>query len=159
MTKTILIILTLAGFASAAVKYADKSTVNAKDNKNSAGNQAVSGIPTGAVMFFNLSVCPPGWSVLPEARGRYLVGVQSGGTLAAIVGTPLTNEENRAGRPTQVNTGATYKIDPPCSPGRAIRGECPSGGITKTPAFTIDNSGAVPGTNAPYLQLLVCRKN
>lgn len=48
-------------------------------------------VPTGAVMFFNLSGCPMGWSVFTQARGRTLVGLNSGGTLATTVGTPIPN--------------------------------------------------------------------
>ncbi len=47
-------------------------------------------VPTGAVMYFNLSECPPGWDELQEARGRAVVGMNgSAGTLLGEVGTPL----------------------------------------------------------------------
>jgi hypothetical protein len=52
-------------------------------------------VPTGAVMFFNLPACPSGWSDLAAAQGRYLVGMPPGGTLAATVGTALSDKENR----------------------------------------------------------------
>lgn len=49
-------------------------------------------VPSGAVMMFNLSTCPAGWSELPEARGRTFVGMNgSAGTLRGEVGTPLGN--------------------------------------------------------------------
>ena len=51
--------------------------------------------PSSAIMFFNLSSCPSGWSAVPAAEGRYLVGVPSPGTLGATVGTALSNIENR----------------------------------------------------------------
>lgn len=59
-------------------------------------------IPSGAVLPFNLSTCPPGWSPLdgqggrPDARGRYAVFLPASGTLAGTAGTALTNVENRA---------------------------------------------------------------
>lgn len=53
-------------------------------------------IPTGAVMPFNLTSCPSGWSDYTAASGRYIVGLPSGGTLAGTTGTALTNAENRA---------------------------------------------------------------
>ena len=53
-------------------------------------------IPAGAVMPFNLASCPSGWTELTNARGRYLVGRPSGGTLLGTAGTALTNRENRA---------------------------------------------------------------
>lgn len=55
------------------------------------------GIPAGAVMAFNRSSCPAGWSVLEEARGRFIVGMPSGGTLAGTGGgSPLSDLEERA---------------------------------------------------------------
>ena len=54
------------------------------------------GIPAGAVMAFNRSSCPAGWSVLEEARGRFIVGMPDGGTLAGTAGgSPLTDLEDR----------------------------------------------------------------
>jgi hypothetical protein len=51
-------------------------------------------LPSGTVLFFNLGACPPGWSVLQAAQGRYVVGLGTG-TLAATVGTALADQENR----------------------------------------------------------------
>lgn len=45
-------------------------------------------IPAGAVMAFNLAACPSGWSPLPEAVGRVVVG---GGTVGTIIGEPLSD--------------------------------------------------------------------
>jgi hypothetical protein len=45
-------------------------------------NEGKDTTPAGAVMFFNLATCPPGWTELVSARGRYLVGLPSAGTLA-----------------------------------------------------------------------------
>lgn len=39
--------------------------------------------------------CPPGWSTFTAAQGRVIVGLVSGGTNAATVGTALSNLENR----------------------------------------------------------------
>jgi hypothetical protein len=65
--------------------------------------------PTGAVMFFNLSACPSGWSVLAAAQGRYLVGLPAGGTLGGTDGTALTNLEDRpVGQHTHVATDAGH---------------------------------------------------
>ena len=64
-------------------------------------------VPSGAVMFFNLTTCPTGWSDLASAEGRYIVGLPSGGTLAGTAGTALTNLESRA-------TGQhSHAVDPP----------------------------------------------
>ncbi|MBN1959319.1 MAG: hypothetical protein JW841_00085, partial [Deltaproteobacteria bacterium] len=39
-------------------------------------------VPRGAVMFFNLTACPIGWSAMSNAEGRVVVGVGSSGTVA-----------------------------------------------------------------------------
>lgn len=39
--------------------------------------------------------CPPGWSTYTPGQGRFIVGLVSGGTNAATVGTALTDSENR----------------------------------------------------------------
>ena len=110
-------------------------------------------IPSGAVMFFNLTACPSGWSEITAARGRYLVGLPLGGTLGGSAGTPLSNVENRAvGRhnhqiPLTTDLGFGF-----------VNGPENFGGIQAGTMTTAD-AGTVVGTNAPYLQLLVCRKN
>ncbi|MBM4781273.1 MAG: hypothetical protein GQE15_26610 [Archangiaceae bacterium] len=48
-------------------------------------------VPTGAVMFFNLGACPAGWTAFTPARGRTVVGLNSGGTLGTTVGNPIPN--------------------------------------------------------------------
>jgi hypothetical protein len=52
-------------------------------------------IPAGGVVFFQSNVCPAGWSEYVPARGRYVLGVPTGGTLGATYGTPLANLEER----------------------------------------------------------------
>jgi hypothetical protein len=39
-----------------------------------------SGVPSGAVMSFNLASCPTGWSEYTLARGRFIRGIDSTGT-------------------------------------------------------------------------------
>jgi len=120
-------------------------------------------IPSGAVMSFNLSSCPSGWSALdgtggrPDARGRYIIDLPAGGTLAATVGTALSNQENRAagqhnhyvfGRLGNEGGGAQF---------RSLEGNSGNNGLSDT-AGTIGNT-SVAGTNAPYIQFLVCQKD
>jgi hypothetical protein len=130
--------------------------------------------PAGAVMYFDLASCPAGWSDFAAGRGRYLVGVQGGAMPGAAVGTALSNQENRAtgqhthgvidpghvhavGYDTEqlANTGNTIG-------GTRMQGGSNSGSENSDLAFTgisIAAAGAVAGTNAPYLQLVACRKN
>jgi hypothetical protein len=130
--------------------------------------------PAGAVMYFDLASCPAGWSDFAAGRGRYLVGMPVGGTPGAAVGTALTNQENR---PTGQHTHAVidpghvhavgYDTEQLANTGNTIGGTRMFGGTNSASensdlAFTgisIANAGTVPGTNAPYLQLVACRKN
>jgi hypothetical protein len=75
-----------------AVPYA----VEAQRASSAAGGLANQIVPSGAVMFFNLASCPPGWTAMVAAEGRYLVGLPPSGMLAGVAGTALTNLENRA---------------------------------------------------------------
>ncbi len=127
-------------------------------------------IPKGTISFFNLSTCPSGWTEKTELRGRYVVAKPDGGTLLGSQGTALTNLENRAVG--QHNHGVT---DPghshnlmgqdgmfgPGTYGHFIwnNGPWSSGRISNsTTSISIQNSGSVVGTNAPYVQLLACEK-
>lgn len=77
-------------------------------------------VPPGAIMFFDLDACPPGWSALDAARGRTLVGVPSGGARGGTVGIPYADLESRAhlhevdpAAATTSTAGAhTHTIDP-----------------------------------------------
>jgi hypothetical protein len=143
----------------------------AQGQPGTAGVDATS--PAGAVMYFDLPSCPAGWSDFDAGRGRYLVGMPVGGTPGAAVGTALTNQENRAtGQHTHaVNDpghfhNVDYDTERLANMGNTIGGTSMFGTNSGTegshPALTgitIANAGAVPGTNAPYLQLVACRKN
>ena len=108
--------------------------------------------PSGAVMFFNLTSCPSGWSELTNARGRYLVGKPSGGTLGAKVGTQLSNLENRpVGKHSHTYTRYSSRANTNWE-GQNDRWE-------NTATKNTSDAGTVAGTNAPYMQLLVCQKD
>lgn len=51
--------------------------------------------PAGSIAFFDLAVCPVGWSELTAARGRTIVGLPAGGTVGGTQETPLANLEAR----------------------------------------------------------------
>jgi len=138
---------------------------------SSCKTSAPSSVPSGIVLFFNLSSCPAGWSELTSARGRYIVGLPSGGTLAGTAGTALSNQENRA-------TGQhSHTVDDPGhshyvfhNPGIGLAGldydagsnidfDNPVESDSSYTEISIDNFGSVAGTNAPHIQLLVCEKD
>jgi hypothetical protein len=135
---------------------------------------AAGGEPSGAVGFFASSSCPAGYTAYEEARGRYLVGLPANGQLAATVGTALSPEENRpVGKhdhaitdpghnhtvPTRqpINTGnvASQTAQGNASP---VANDHPATS-TSTTGITVNPAGAVDGTNAPYLELLVCKRD
>ncbi len=132
--------------------------------------------PSGAVMHFDLASCPTGWTELTSARGRYIVGLPVGGTRGAVVGTALSPQEDRpVGRHSHgvTDPGHTHQIqsvvantasDTDVSSLLNGRGYMEYLGTwfgtrSATTGITVDSAGAVAGTNAPYLQLLVCKKN
>src|SRR3954447_25501689 len=142
----------------------------APGNTGAPGADAVA--PSGAVMFFDLASCPSGWSAWDQARGRYLVGTPSGGTGGATVGTALSDQENR---PTGQHThgvndpghlhGVGYDTEMVANVGNTIGGTQLVGSnsnventSTAFTGITIQPAGLVPGTNAPYVQVLACRK-
>lgn len=137
--------------------------------------QVVGPTPSGAVMFFNLGACPAGWTELAGARGRYIVGLPVGGTLAATVGTALSNTEDRAtGQHTHTVSDPGHMHSSPVPDRSTANSSTPPGATYYTPlglnsgdtvtgsnttGITVGSAGAVAGTNSPYIQLLACQKD
>jgi hypothetical protein len=143
-----------------------------------------SALPAGAVQFFALAQCPAAWSPYDAASGRYVVGVAPGGTVESAVGAPLTAGENRAvgqhnhvvndpGHRHRVLQASPILVGGNVVPTR-IMGTTSSSQLTvlpdnpaalqqalsdETTGITLDPAGSAPGTNAPYVQLLACKKD
>jgi len=173
----------LLRLASTCKKGERKVTWNVKGPAGAPGAQGFPGAPgqpgadatspAGAVMYFDLPACPAGWSDFDAGRGRYLVGMPVGGTPGAAVGTALSDHENRAtGQHTHavIDPGHVHAVgfdtERLANLGNTIGGTSifgsNSGSENSDLGFTgisIANAGAVSGTNAPYLQLVACRKN
>jgi hypothetical protein len=143
----------------------------APGSPGSPGADAVA--PAGAVMFFDLASCPSGWSEYTTGRGRYLVGKPAGGSLGTSIGIALSNNENRpTGQHTHavIDPGHThdvgYDTEMLANFGNTVGGTKLVGGTNSgseltskvTTGITIAPAGLVPATNAPYVQLTVCRK-
>jgi prepilin-type N-terminal cleavage/methylation domain-containing protein len=148
-------------------------------------------IPAGTVAYFNLSSCPSEWSELTNVRGRYIVGLPSGGTLAGTQGTALSNLEDRPVGYHNHGVSDPWHSHGVSDPGHrhqnfyreyASSGCCNYWSMTEssdrgygwqytqysTTGITIASSptgiainfaGSISGTNAPYIQFLVCQKN
>ena len=141
------------------------------------------GTPAGMVAFFDAASCPSGWSEHAAARGRYVVGLNPGGALGGTGGSPLGDREDRAagqhghtiqdpghshavwqvGYRLRVpgtnslagNTGFPQTLLPPAEGDNAVRNPIQLG----TTGITVNPNSAPAGTNAPYVQLLACRKD
>jgi hypothetical protein len=140
--------------------------------------------PSGQIAYYALSACPAGWSPYDAGQGRYIVGLQSGGTLEGTAGTPLANQEDRPtgqhnhtlhdpGHHHRIMQASPILVGGNVVPSR-VMGTTSSSQLTQLPdnpgalqqaisdettGITIDPAGGVPGTNAPYLQLLTCKKD
>ncbi|MBI5610420.1 MAG: proprotein convertase P-domain-containing protein [Deltaproteobacteria bacterium] len=134
------------------------------------GNAAQYLVPAGAVMAFNLKACPAGWTELVAARGRTIVGLPSGGVLGAQVGTALADQENRAtgkhghaiadpghSHPFKIDSDTGYDGGSG-APAGEDSGVYTVSTSAATTGISVQDSGSVAGTNAPYLQLLMCQK-
>lgn len=123
---------------------------------------------TGALGFFYTSTCPPGWVHFPNAAGRYVVGTAAAVAPGSVVGTALTNAENRAAGqhshgitdPGHQHSYAAPNYTGVFGSGGATGSDGAAGASTGASStnISINNFGTVAGTNAPYVQLRPCIK-
>ena len=110
--------------------------------------------PVGMIGAFLLKECPQGWVHYEEGAGRYLVGSWSSDTVGERRGKPLDVLENRA-------TGAhthTYVYATVGGEGGDI-GATQNGLARRQAQGQADSPAGVPaGTNAPYVSVLLCKK-
>lgn len=118
-------------------------------NGSTAASLVAQAVPSGAVMFFNLTSCPLGWTEFTVARGRALVGLPAGGMRGATVGTGLSDREDRAHSHSFSSTAITstngahgHVVDPPAV------SVTTGASATRTPA-TSEGSGLGSGSYAP----------
>lgn len=130
------------------------------------GNPGEPILPSKSILFFNSTICPSGWTEVTSARGRYIVGRPSGGTLAGTAGDDLDNLENR-------NLGTHAHSASAGSGGHSHGAQGLGGGdqnglvygsngldfASESPSATISPLGFPAGTPAPYIQFLVCQKS
>ena len=128
------------------------------------------GVPKDSVFHIASYTVPSGFSEYTTGRGRYIVGLLSGGTLANTIGTALSDGENRAtGQHSHgvTDPGHTHTIPAFDVGGGGTAITASSASITPRTkntgssviGITIDNAGSVAGTNAPYISLLCIKKD
>ncbi|MBL8919177.1 MAG: hypothetical protein JNJ54_09980 [Myxococcaceae bacterium] len=137
------------------------------------GGLAARGVPTGAVMFFNLPSCPVGWTVFAAGNGRTLVGFSAGGDagVGAGVGAPLPSGQfpAHAHRWSSLATNGIWRtFDSSGGEIQAINWNngLNEGGGTGYYPFTVDplvgvNTSyytSVEAAGMPYVPLTVCVK-
>ncbi len=123
----------------------------------------------GSVMAFDIDTCPRGWEKFTDADGRYIVAVINSSNTGDITGTKLTDLENRqVGKHNHSVTDPGHKHI--IQTGLAETGSFMDGNnsgtqssndtLFATPSsyLSIDNAGSITGTNAPYIQVLWCKR-
>ncbi len=177
--------LTLAANGSiGAASYCDDNGLNCRlfsdvITSGPAGPQGPVGdpVPAGTVVAFDLAQCPSTWSLYTAAQGRYVVGLANATArtnLERTVGRALSDGENRpAGNHIHTVNYINRTITGPTVPNGGLGNSRMSGSprndvylvrsvpITRAAASfaTQPSSNHIPGTNAPYIQLLYCIKN
>lgn len=117
-------------------------------------------VPENMVAAFKSNECPTGWSNFTEGRGRYIVGLQPDGKLAQTIGKELNSEENRAtGKHIHkhINSYTGGGSNPQVSSGNSYGRPRPE--IDTLDTVAEDGTTISDGTNAPYVQLLLCQRS
>ncbi len=135
-----------------------------------------SGVPAGMIAFFASATCPSGWTEYTAVRGRLILGLPVGGTVAGTKGTaignlaalPVTQHNHSASSDSAGShfhgsaVGCSTNAGCGSSVNRYVDGDL-ADTLNTTSAgshshiITVNNAGDVNGP--PYLQLLACQKN
>lgn len=109
--------------------------------------------PSGTLMFFSTSACPPGWAQPPLSQGRYLVGLPVGGKTGLAFGSPslMTTEARRH----QHAAEASFQTE---SHGIALASGSGAGGYVKDSRYTFQATSTQEAVDFPFVQLLQCQK-
>ena len=124
----------------------------------------VGGIPSGAVMAFNLSSCPSGWSDFDLGSGRFIIGV---GTLGPYsyslddIGGEATHTLTQSEMPSHTHSLlSTYSYNPSGSNSPIWPPIGPVSGSSTTTSYTGSaGSSSAHENRPPYLALLYCVKD
>jgi len=122
------------------------------DGSELTGINSSGSLPTGAIMAFDLTACPSGWSEYTPARGRFLRGIDNGAGNDPS-GTRIPGDVQEDGLKSHSHDlTATYTLDQDGFVRTLYSGN--SSGSTKTTAAT---GGAE--TRPKNVAVLFCRKN
>jgi len=121
----------------------------------------------GAVVAMNRTDCPAGWHAFEQGHGRYIVGLPIGGKLGGTQGFALSDLEDRpAGRHTHlyqddsIGSGSRFTVDGGSPPhGLVTRATDSNPQVEPADPKSPKQEPAVKGTNAPYIQLLLCEQD
>jgi len=109
--------------------------------------------PAGMLAFMagDVASCPPGWRIAQETTGRLVVGVTSSDAVGKLIGTALTNQEDR----THVHSFQTSAALPYKSISAANGGN----GQGASAARYTDSGNTEPAPSGlPFVQLVGCVK-
>jgi hypothetical protein len=114
------------------------------------------GVPSGTVAFFSFDDtggnCPAGWAPATQVQGRMIVGVNEPDQVGTLVGTPLTDQEDR----THIHAYASVLQLPNRQVPAGTGGSGPGARNGDHP-FSGETENASSGL--PFVQLLVCEKS
>jgi hypothetical protein len=114
-------------------------------------------VGSNAIILWNgTGGCPTGFTEVTAARGFYPRGMLAAGeTIATTTGTALTANENR---PVGQHNHTTTPLLSDGTAGGVTNQTITSSAANTLTNVTVNNAGAVAGTNAPYYLVQFCAK-
>lgn len=103
---------------------------------------------SGLIAYVNSASPLSGWSEFTTARGLFILGLVSGGTLATAVGTPLTNQQNVTHTHTVTLVDSSQHVVPSLV-----------GGDPYLPQGQPTGTASAGSIGIPYIQLLCISKD
>lgn len=123
--------------------------VRTASGDDSSGGDAPAGML--AFMAGDVHSCPPGWRIAQETTGRLVVGVTASDAVGKLIGTALTNQEDRTHiHPFQTSVDLPYK---------SISAANGGNGQGASAARYTDSGNSEPAPSGlPFVQLVGCVK-
>ena len=135
---------------------ANGTTLVADSGEANGLNTAEVSMPASMIGLFK-ATCPAGWTEYTTARGRYIVGVPSGGSIGGTIGTPLTNLRNKTHThtgPSHTHTVGSGRVQTPDTVDARVTNATSGGGGTGA-----TGTAGAAGSILPYIQLTLCTKD